>query len=352
MNAIYCDGGVIRQNPSPIGGTWAVRFVKDGQIAAERSGVITAAGATVTDNMRSAILAGLFVVSEIPTISNNLTEMLAVLEGLSRLSANWTGAVYSDSQITLGRVFLGWKWSNLPDSFHRDYQAARARLVNWAQISHVLLAGHPSAAPRARSGRGIARGGGAGMSKTILTDVNGWTPLIDAITAELGMTTSAVFGRIWRYCQMDFHVCTASQQTIAEDLGLSRDTVNKACQTLVANGYLEEIERAGMTKTYSDTGKAGFRITIEADATGRNFRQVGKKEPTLSEIPTGYFRKVEPLWIVDLTEDGVTFGTENEPNRDWLEHRGKIEFTRILAGMTNRQISVKFVVSDPLPEAA
>ena len=127
MNAIYCDGGVIRQNPSPIGGTWAVRFVKDGAVISERSGVYMAHAA-------------------MPTVSNNLTEMLAVLEGLARLPANWTGTVYSDSQITLGRVFLGWKWSNLPASFHRDYQAYRARLVNWAQISHVLLAGHPTAA--------------------------------------------------------------------------------------------------------------------------------------------------------------------------------------------------------------
>jgi ribonuclease HI len=128
MNAIYCDGGVIRVNPSPIGGTWAVRFVRDGEVIAERSGVITP------------IRPGL------PAITNNLTELLAVVSGLSKLPWTWTGTVYSDSQVTLGRVFDGWKWAGVPDWLRHDYERERIRLANWDQITHVLLDGHPTKA--------------------------------------------------------------------------------------------------------------------------------------------------------------------------------------------------------------
>ena len=54
------------------------------------------------------------------------------------------------------------------------------------------------------------------MSKTILTRVDGWTPLITSIIQAHGLITAAVFGRMWRYCQMEDNVCTASQEAIAD----------------------------------------------------------------------------------------------------------------------------------------
>lgn len=128
MNELYADGGVISRNPSKIGGTWACRLLSNGQVVHEGSGVITPAEAGT------------------PAITNNLTEMLALLEGLKQLPADWTGTIYSDSQVTLGRVFEGWKWSNIPPWMHRLFQAQRARLVNWSAISYALLDGHPTSA--------------------------------------------------------------------------------------------------------------------------------------------------------------------------------------------------------------
>jgi hypothetical protein len=128
MNAIYCDSGVIRVNPSPFGGTWAVRFIKDSEILAGRSGLITP------------------IQASLPAIINNLTELLAVVSGLSRLPSAWIGTVYSDSQVTLGWVFDSWKWAGVPAWLHHDYETQRARLAYWDQITHVLLAGHPTKA--------------------------------------------------------------------------------------------------------------------------------------------------------------------------------------------------------------
>lgn len=126
MNALYCDGGVIGKNPSEVGGTYAYRILTDGHVIKDGSGVMVP------------------VQAELPTITNNLTEMLALVRGLQALPFSWNGAVYSDSQITLGRAFQGWKWKNIPTWLHHEYQEQRRRLMNWTQIRWILLQGHPT----------------------------------------------------------------------------------------------------------------------------------------------------------------------------------------------------------------
>jgi hypothetical protein len=104
------------------------------------------------------------------------------------------------------------------------------------------------------------------MSKTILTQVEGFTPVIDNVVESVGLSSAIVFGRIWRYCQMIDGVCKASQETIADDLGLSRATINKHIEVLVMNGYLQDItpNLVGHPHKYKDTGKAGLSINITA----------------------------------------------------------------------------------------
>src|SRR3972149_2976264 len=106
------------------------------------------------------------------------------------------------------------------------------------------------------------------MSKTILANVNGWTPLIDAITRKHGLVTSAVFSRIWRYCQGERKVCDASLETIALDLGIDKATVMRHAKTLVELGYLtdETPDARNVPHVYSDTGKAGVIINIDSVA--------------------------------------------------------------------------------------
>lgn len=136
-SALYVDGGVIGKNPSSVGGSWAARFIAGERVYLEKSDLI-------------------FATPDMPTISNNLTEMLALVSGLSFLPPKWTGTVYSDSLITLGRAFLGWKWSAIPPWLFKKFGQERKRLVNWEKIDHVLLAGHPT---RAQLAEGIGRNG-------------------------------------------------------------------------------------------------------------------------------------------------------------------------------------------------
>ena len=126
MNELYCDGGVIKKNPSHIGGTWAARVIEGGLVRVEISGVITPEHANMA------------------TVSNNLTEMAALVFGLKLLPDDWCGAIFSDSEVTLGRAFKGYKWGGVPNWLHADFDMQRVRLQRWHEFGYQLLAGHPT----------------------------------------------------------------------------------------------------------------------------------------------------------------------------------------------------------------
>lgn len=133
--ALYADGGVIKQNPSTHGGTWAFRLLQNGAVVQEESGVM---------------LPKTFGVE---SITNNQSEMYALLIGLERLhcripnwitaATDWHATIYSDSAVSLGRLFSGYKWTNIPQLMHLMYQAVW-RELNPRFMSYVLLDGHPT----------------------------------------------------------------------------------------------------------------------------------------------------------------------------------------------------------------
>jgi ribonuclease HI len=129
ITALYTDGGVIGSNPSAIGGTYAYRVVdEDGSCEGE-------AFVVASDRNRGLGL-----------VTNNQTEMLAMLKGLKQLRSDFAGTIYSDSAVTLGRVFNGWKWNKIPMWMQAMYREERSRFQHWDQIQHVLLDGHPTRA--------------------------------------------------------------------------------------------------------------------------------------------------------------------------------------------------------------
>lgn len=102
------------------------------------------------------------------------------------------------------------------------------------------------------------------MSKTVLAQVDGFTPIIDALVEDVGIIAAAVFGRMWRYCQMENGVCHASLGTIADELHLSVRTVIRHSDNLVSKGYLKDTtpDLRNVPHTYADTGKAGISISV------------------------------------------------------------------------------------------
>lgn len=102
------------------------------------------------------------------------------------------------------------------------------------------------------------------MSKTILAHADGFTPVIDGMIPEVGAMTALIFGKAWRYCQMSDGVCKAAQDRIADELGLSRATVNTHFAKLVESGYLEDLtpNLLGFPHEYKDTGRANLSISL------------------------------------------------------------------------------------------
>ena len=102
------------------------------------------------------------------------------------------------------------------------------------------------------------------MSKTILSKVNGWTPIINTIVKDAGIMSAVVFGRMWRFCQMEDGVCKASLEKISEEIGIDRATVMRHAKDLCAAGYLKDLtpNLRNRPHIYADTGKASLEISI------------------------------------------------------------------------------------------
>lgn len=125
--ALYADGGVIGHNPSLIGGTWAWCQVANGQRGLCASGVITPAE------------------TGLPMITNNLTELYAILQARESLPYAWSGIIHSDSWVSLQRVFLAAKLNNVPEWLIERLQ--RMQRDGWFRgCSWQLLDGHPTKA--------------------------------------------------------------------------------------------------------------------------------------------------------------------------------------------------------------
>lgn len=102
---------------------------------------------------------------------------------------------------------------------------------------------------------------------TILSDVKGFTPLIDVLVQEVGLMQALVYGRVWRFCQGPQRQCTASLETIGDSLGMSRRTVIRHIKDLCRAGYLEDLtpDRKNRPHIYIDTGRAVIRGLLIVD---------------------------------------------------------------------------------------
>lgn len=129
MKALYTDGGVIRHNPSSIGGTIAFCLVEDGKIIEVFSDVVLPGQKYTTPN----------------TISNNLTEFLAICHGLMRLPNDWRGFVYSDSLVSIGRANGTFRsFDGIPYDLRVLFSNEKKRLNDFRSIGFTLVGGHPT----------------------------------------------------------------------------------------------------------------------------------------------------------------------------------------------------------------
>jgi ribonuclease HI len=134
ITAVTADGGCRLKNPSVHGGMWAMRWTDAAsRPVRQASGVVTVAE-----------------VFPLTTVTNNLTETLALLIGLEAMPDGWTGKGRTDSLNAI-RVFLNIgepkKLKNLRVWLTSDIlDRVRRVLERLGKIDFELLSGHPSAA--------------------------------------------------------------------------------------------------------------------------------------------------------------------------------------------------------------
>lgn len=128
--SVYADGGVILKNPSAIGGTYAYILMDGAFVVAKHSGVLT-------PDM------GLEGV-----VSNNVSELYALCAAIQSAPdvRGFTAHqyhFYSDSYITLLRVFRGAKLNGIPPHLALMLGEVR-RMLKYFDFQWTLLDGHPT----------------------------------------------------------------------------------------------------------------------------------------------------------------------------------------------------------------
>ncbi len=98
----------------------------------------------------------------------------------------------------------------------------------------------------------------------------GYEKLSFAMCRELGPIVAVVYSRMRGYFRMgkgteDYGICFAARDRIAAELGLHRNTVNKAVRILEKHGYIKWVGTRGRPGTYEYTwvGDDGFGEPIE-----------------------------------------------------------------------------------------
>lgn len=130
--SLYTDGGCIGRNPSSLGGTWAWCLVdENGKLLEHESGIVEPSNI------------GLL------TVTNNLTELLAAVKGLSVMPAKWSGIIYTDSLVTLRRITKSQKFNGIPNWLRKETLDLRKN----RQWKVILVGGHPSKADLIRGKR-------------------------------------------------------------------------------------------------------------------------------------------------------------------------------------------------------
>ena len=152
----------------------------------------------------------------------------------------------------------------------------------------------------------------------ILSEVKGFTPVIDVVAKELGFITAGVYGLVWRHCQMNNHICRASVETLAGMLEVSPNTIRRHLKKLVDYGYIIDTtpDRTNAPHVYKDSGKVKIQGLLEAKEDTHK-GQAKKKDTQREQPPTQKEQASLPTegreeTILDSIKD--TTGEKTSPN--------------------------------------
>jgi len=135
---------------------------------------------------------------------------------------------------------------------------------------------------------------------------SGFTPLFDIMVENTSHTTAVVYGLVERYSRMRNGVCKASIETLAEKVGVSRQTIQRHLSELVEKGYIKKLNPGltGHPNEYVPTEKVYSFIGDKNEATSQSLPE---EEGDVAASDGGYA----------IMEQGVSHnGTRDVPQRN------------------------------------
>lgn len=73
------------------------------------------------------------------------------------------------------------------------------------------------------------------------SELGSYTPIPHSLAQEVGLVCAAVYGVVWRKCQMKEGICKASMDTLGTDINVDRATVLRNIKKLCKLGYLVDL---------------------------------------------------------------------------------------------------------------
>jgi hypothetical protein len=84
----------------------------------------------------------------------------------------------------------------------------------------------------------------------------------DEVVKKCGPVAGIALGLVYRYSQGDQHACTASQQRLANEIGVNVTTMGIALMNLEEHGYVTVFRTAGKTSIYRVSNKM-FELSVD-----------------------------------------------------------------------------------------
>lgn len=108
---------------------------------------------------------------------------------------------------------------------------------------------------------------------SIRLELGNFTPVPDELVNKFGFFTAGLYGKVWRYEQMQDGICRAAIETIAGEMGVSYETVlihiKKLCEPDPGekHGYLEDLtpKIRNRPHVYRTTGKLKMVLRVESN---------------------------------------------------------------------------------------
>ena len=165
------------------------------------------------------------------------------------------------------------------------------------------------------------------MTNPFLSEVDGWTPIIEVVAQEVGLIPAAVYGVVWRYCQGEKRVCYASLETMAEKLGINAATVQRHIKALCDAGYVEDLTPGLRNKphTYRDTGRVEILMLVQARIADSNVEEAQDCRPQ-PDVADSNVHDVPHCRVQrHIAECNVTLQSATSHCREYVEDRSKRE---------------------------